>query len=404
MSTALVNGLPLGAAASAAVNDFDHLTTANTTNSFASVSAANVGRFRVSNDALADPVELNRRLSDDGYLFFRQLHDPAAVMSLRADMTRVMMEGCPEKGLPGFLMEGTDPMEAIADVSRQCTEGDPEYTGVYNEIYKLPSFHRSGHWDSSVGTIGKLCGEAVLPHPQKVARLWFPKYTAHTTPMHQDYVFFQGSVQTYTMWSPVGDCPLELGPLAVLPGSHKLGRVREHHFSLGAGGLAIVEDELRAELGGERFGWVTENFEAGDAVLFCSHMVHQALPNLTEDRMRISLDNRSQALSMPIAEHMLTPHLGGISWEEVYAGWGAAEDDIKYYWDDLPIITQPTITKWGERGFDEALELAAKGDPQARFRLGRQIRAAPDDANSARAKAVLEAATVAGSSRATAKL
>ena len=40
-------------------------------------------------------------------------------------------------------------------------------------------------------------------------------------------------------WSPVGECPIELGPLAVLPGSHKIGRVREHHFSLGAGGQAL---------------------------------------------------------------------------------------------------------------------------------------------------------------------
>ena len=144
--------------------------------------------------------------------------------------------------------------------------------------------------------IGKLCGGTVLPHPQKIARLWFPKYTAHTTPMHQDYIFFQGSVQTYTMWSPVGECPLDLGPLAVLPGSHKLGRVREHHFSLGAGGLALVEEELKEEMGDD-FGWVSTDFGLGDAIIFNAHMVHQALPNLTEDRMRISLDNRSQDIS-----------------------------------------------------------------------------------------------------------
>ena len=144
----------------------------------------------------------------------------------------------------------------------------------------------------------------------------------------QDYIFFQGSVQTYTMWSPVGECPLELGPLAVLPGAHKLGRVREHHFSLGAGGLALVEEELRQELG-NKFGWVSTDFELGDAIIFNAHMVHQALPNLTEDRMRISLDKRSQDISMPIAEHMLTPHLGGIDWETVYENWGPDSQDLQ---------------------------------------------------------------------------
>ena len=75
----------------------------------------------------------------------------------------------------------------------------------------------------------------MLPHPQKIARLWFPQYTEHTTPMHQDFVPLPSSFSTYTFWAPVGDCPLELGGLAVLPGSHKIGKVREHHFSLGAG-------------------------------------------------------------------------------------------------------------------------------------------------------------------------
>ena len=32
----------------------------------------------------------------------------------------------------------------------------------------------------------------MIPQPQKVARLWFPKFTEHTTPIHQDFVHFQG--------------------------------------------------------------------------------------------------------------------------------------------------------------------------------------------------------------------
>lgn len=382
-----LNGLPLGAAHQLEF-EFDHEGTQNATNDFSSVSKDSIKPVRESNDAFDDPLELQRRLEEDGYLFFRRLHDPEKVLALRKDMTEVLMRGGPIFHR-NFLKQGTDPMEGIADVAQRCTEGDPEYTDTYNELYKLESFHRAGHWEETTGMVAKLCGGQVLPHPQKIARLWFPKYTAHTTPMHQDYIFFQGSVQTYTMWSPVGECPLELGPLAVLPGSHKLGRVREHHFSLGAGGLAIVEEELRQELG-ENFGWVSTDFGLGDAIIFNAHMVHQALPNLTEDRMRISLDNRSQDITMPIAEHMLTPHLGGIDWETVYENWGPESEDLKYYWDDLPIYTQPTITKWGERGFQEALEQAAEGVPQAMFRLSRVARANPDDPVGIQAAKVLE--------------
>ena len=102
----------------------------------------------------------------------------------------------------------------------------------------------------------------------------------------------------------------------MLPGSHKIGEVREHHFSLGAGGLAVDESELAGR-------WLSANYEAGDALIFPSLTVHQALPNYTDDRLRISLDNRYQARDEPIARHMLEPHLTGVTgfnWETCYAG------------------------------------------------------------------------------------
>ena len=111
--------------------------------------------------------------------------------------------------------------------------------------------------------------------------------------------------------------------------------------------------------------------------------------------MRISLDNRSQARSLLIAEHMLTPHLGGISWEEVYqncepgTSFGMDHEALQYYWDDEPIYTMPTITKWGECGLNEALEQAAQGSPQAKFRLTRLIKSALDDPVSIRAAELL---------------
>ncbi|MDE2734185.1 MAG: phytanoyl-CoA dioxygenase family protein, partial [Gemmatimonadota bacterium] len=211
-----------------------------------------------------------------------------------------------------------------------------------------------------------------LPHPQKIARLWFPQYTEHTTPMHQDFVHFQGSFNTYTFWAPVGDCPLELGGLAVLPGSHKIGKVREHHFSLGAGGLAVDESELTGR-------WLSANYEAGDALIFPSLTVHQALPNYTEDHLRISLDNRYQAQGEPIAQHMLEPHLTGVTdfnWDACYAGWQS--ESLQYYWQDLYLEVVPQSSRWGDQGFAEALSLARDGDERALYQLRRIARRDPE--------------------------
>lgn len=321
--------------------------------------------FRVSNDAFQDPEELRRRMDAEGYLFFRSLQDADKLQTLRRDILAVCREG-------GWLKAGTDPAAGIAEPSRRCTEGDLEYARVYHEIYKLQSFHRAGHWPEVLATMEKVIGGPVLPHPQKIARLWFPQYTEHTTPIHQDFVHFQGTYETYTCWAPVGDCPRELGGLALLPGSHKINAVHDHHFSLGAGSLAIDTERLKGQ-------WVTTDYAIGDTLIFHSLTVHQALPNRTADRLRISLDNRYQGMDQPIAEHMLLPHLRThheLTWDEVYRDWRSHE--LQYYWRDLDLEVLPKDESWGAKGFEEALALARRGDASARHHLERLMKRNPD--------------------------
>ena len=321
--------------------------------------------LRVSNDVLDQPEELRRRLADEGYLFLKKLQNPDRLLSLRREVMQELME-------VGWLVEGTDPMDGIARIGARCTEGDPEYIDGYHQIYRLQAFHEAGQWPEVVDLMTKAIGSEALPHPKKIARLWFPQYLEHTTPVHQDFVHFQGSFETYTFWAPIGDCPIELGGLAVLPGSHKVDRLMDHHFSLGAGGLAVDEGELDGE-------WHSTNYEAGDALIFPSLTVHQALPNYTEDRLRISLDNRYQSLNVPISEFMLLPHLSGLSplsWDEVYESWDSAE--WRYYWRDLELEILPHVTEYRDRAFEESLELSRHGDKAAQYSLRRISRREPD--------------------------
>ena len=331
----------------------------------------------VSNDASGDAEELRRRMDRDGYLFFRQLQCPDLLGALRREMLTVMQEG-------GWLMEGTDPVDGIANLAARCTEGDVEYTEVYHEVYKLEAFHRIAHQPEVLGMVEKIYGQPAMAHPQKIARLWFPAYTEHTTPAHQDFVHFQGNYRTLTCWAPVGDCPRELGGLAMLAGSHKTGGVLTHHFSLGAGALdvEIGEENRKRE-------WHSTDYEIGDTLIFPSLTIHKALPNVTPDRLRVSLDNRYQAVGDTIAEHMLLPHLNifnELTWEDVYADW--TQDDLKYYWETIANPVTPRNMSWLDRGFEEAVERAKGGDPHARLYLKRFVRRDPD---SPQAKAAEEA-------------
>ncbi|MCY4146087.1 MAG: phytanoyl-CoA dioxygenase family protein [Chloroflexi bacterium] len=321
--------------------------------------------LRVSNDALDDPAELQRRIADEGYLFFRGLMPAKRLRALRYEMMSAIQEA-------GWLIAGTNPADGIADINMRYTEGDNEYTAGYAQVYKLENFHRSAHWGEVTSAAAKILGGEIMPHPQKVARIWFPKYTEHTTPTHQDYVHFQGSFNTLTCWAPVGDCPLELGGLAVIPRSQRVQRVLDHHFSLGAGGL-IVDETEHAEINPV---WYSAEYECGDALFFPALTIHKALPNTTEDRLRLSLDNRYVKVGEEIAEHMLLPHgPSKLGWEDIYPHW--QQDDLKYYWRDYdnPVVARDMSFK--DKGWAEALSRARQGDEDAIYSLARAIKNDP---------------------------
>ncbi len=333
--------------------------------------------LRASNDALPDAAELQRRLAAEGYLFFKRLVAPEKLWRLRQEMMSVIQD-------VGWLIAGSDPMQGIADINMRYTEGDNEYSAGYAEVYKIENFHRSAHWREYLEVVEKMTGSAIMPHPQKVARIWFPKYTEHTTPTHQDFVHFQGSFDNITCWAPIGDCPVALGGLAVIPGSHKVQRVLDHHFSLGAGGL-IVDETAHEDIDPV---WHTADYEAGDALFFPALTIHRALPNYTDDRLRLSLDNRYMLEGDRIAKHMLQPHgPSQLTWEEIYPHW--QREELKYYWRERDITVVERDMSFSEKGFAEALALARGGDEDALYMLKRAVKNGKDGLNLAAAVTLL---------------
>ena len=84
--------------------------------------------LRVSNDAMNNPEELQHRIDDEGYLFFKRLVNRDQVLELRREMMSMIQQ-------VGWLIAGTDPMDGIADVNMRYTEGDNEYSAGYSEVY-----------------------------------------------------------------------------------------------------------------------------------------------------------------------------------------------------------------------------------------------------------------------------
>ena len=86
----------------------------------------------------------------------------------------------------------------------------------------------------------EIFGEPALAHPMLSQRNIFPQHETFdfTTDAHQDKVHIGGSTN-YAMWAPIGDCPIDKGPLAIASGSHKNG-VLDTRVGTDAGGMDIA--------------------------------------------------------------------------------------------------------------------------------------------------------------------
>ena len=136
--------------------------------------------------------------------------------------------------------------------------------------------------------IKALVQEEVLVHPRNIARIVSPQSQGRTTPPHQDNIYIQGTPDTYSVWMPLMDCPIELGGLCVLEGSHRHG-VLPVYKAAGPGGLAADTEGLEQ-------AWRASGFRTGDALFFHSRAVHAAFHNQTADTFRLSIDYRYQGV------------------------------------------------------------------------------------------------------------
>ena len=262
-----------------------------------SATAREVDAPFIESQASESAEVLRARMDETGYLFVRGLVPAADVNAVRRDVLQLCQNA-------GWLDAAAPLMDGVAASGvAPLSEGQPEYMKVYREILRLPSFHDFPTNPALVDFAGKILDGEVLVHRRRIGRVTFPNNTATTTSPHQDWFYIRGSERTYTCWMPLGDCPLELGGLAVWPGSQHAGLKEHRAGSRGAGGHTL-------QLGADEGNWHSSPFAAGDALFFHSLTVHKALPNLTGDRLRLSTDNRFQERDDAIDPDSMQPHFG----------------------------------------------------------------------------------------------
>jgi hypothetical protein len=237
--------------------------------------------LRESNDALADPSELAKRLRDDGFVLLRGLLDRDAVLDTRQSILRPLQDS-------GVLAPGVSLRGDV--VTRQTSPH------IHAVDWKNAELRELTHSAPLVDLFAGVLGGPVVTYDFKWLRGVGGGYY---TRMHWDSIFWeQGDV--FSAWIPLGDIPVELGPLAMLCGApqfvdeaRQAPRVLRESFTFMSN---IDAFDIMDRTG----GWLeTTDFRAGDVIVFTMYTAHTSLRNET-NRLRLSVDVRYQLQSEPI--------------------------------------------------------------------------------------------------------
>ena len=248
--------------------------------------------LRESNDIQHDPEALNARMKEDGYLFIRGLHARNEVLEARRQMLEKLAEN-------GAIKPETDLMDGVIN-----TEAKSGFFGGTNQLTTRPGFQHLVKSPRIMGYFDQFLGEKALTFDFKWLRV---VSTGDFTGAHYDVVYMgRGTPNLYTCWTPIGDTPFELGPLAICVGSHKSEFARLHETY---GRMDVDRDHVHGWFSDDpkevvnQFGgkWHTAEFQAGDALIFGMYTMHMSLKH-TGSRYRISADTRYQRASEAVDE------------------------------------------------------------------------------------------------------
>lgn len=226
--------------------------------------------------------DLGVAAAERGYVFVRGLVDRRDIRALR----RRVLEVCDDLG---WLADGPPVGRGVVRPGVRVGVNDAVWTEMQARVVVLPEFDRLRGNGGIRGILERLFGGEVRSGCGDVCRVFSPGAPELTTRPHQDGSYLRDRPGLWTVWIPLGDCPVELGGLAVLPGSHR-GGLRPHTED-GVGGPGVGA--------GPDLGWASADYRCGDVLFVHGMTLHRALDNRSEDRLRVSADFRYEPVQAP---------------------------------------------------------------------------------------------------------
>jgi hypothetical protein len=158
----------------------------------------------------------------------------------------------------------------------------PDFVRLQQRAFPSPHFDGLRRHPRLIKVLEIVMDGSVTPILGDLVRVMSPGDPPRGTLPHQDAFYVKNEPVLWTAWMPLAPAPLALGPIAVWPGSRRLGELPHNEEGNGTQGIAVPEAA----------SWVAADMAPGDVCLFEGRTVHRSLPNATPCSMRISVDFR----------------------------------------------------------------------------------------------------------------
>jgi ectoine hydroxylase-related dioxygenase (phytanoyl-CoA dioxygenase family) len=205
-------------------------------------------------------------------VFCRALVPRALIDALRGHALTVAVE-------LGWL-DSAAPADAARGVTgvRLGAYDDPRWIAFLQRVLPHPTFAAVRTAPGVIDVLTAILGAPPVPDAGDLCRVVSSDDPDHTTVAHQDRFYLPDGAPRWSVWVPLGACPLALGPLAVLPGSHRRGLLPHAGETAWRRAVDVADDAA----------WAALDLEHGDAIFFSWLTVHRALPNVSGRELRLS--------------------------------------------------------------------------------------------------------------------
>lgn len=308
----------------------------------------------VSNDLLGQPDALAARAAQEGYLFFKNVLDQAALLRVKNGMMGVLSRVGfiePRTPEPVYAGGGSD----IGRSSPKWLEDEYNALRLWEQFVDTPAVQRF---------FVDVYGEPAVVLPMSEYRSQPPGEIQLN--WHQDG-FRNPGLDLWIAWIPLVSIPEDLGGLAVAEGMNRQGYLHVHYPPPQ---YRIPDDAIPHQV--RRRG----DYALGDVVLFTETTPHTGLSNRTERGVRMSFELRLQRQSSP------RPVIGTVaavaSGKIVIKSAGAQDEVVTLTVDDTTMIRGRDLTviepdrlaeSWFSPGRRVVAAVARTGDDTGRALL-----------------------------------